>query len=212
MKAILKRILPRKLIDTIKTTLYFLGMTSKFPKVYCIRKNGKRLFLSNYLDVTNWSTLTIGNNVFIWHFTILDTHNGITIGDDCQIGTRVGIFTHSSHNSIRYYNKEYHNTNCFNHKGRIRGSVTIGRNTFVGANSIIMPNTKIGEGCIVSGFSYVQGDFDDFSIIAGNPAKKIGDTRRVDYRFLKSNPELEMAYLDYFGIANLKSVKEFQNE
>lgn len=200
--------MPRKLIDGVKTRLYFCGWTSKFPRVYCVYKNRKRLFLSNYLDVSHWSRLTVGNNVFIWHFTILDTYNGITIGDDCQIGTRVGIFTHSSHHSIRYYNKNYHDTNCFEHKGRIRGSVEIGRNTFVGANSVIMPNTKIGQGCIVSGFSYVQGNFDDFSIIAGNPAKKVGDVRRVDYKFLKSNPELEKSYLDYFELTSLESLKE----
>lgn len=212
MKMNFKKILPLSFIEGIRTKLYFWGVTSKFPKVYAIKKNGKRLFLSNCLDVTHWSKLDIGNNVFVWHFTILDTYNRITIGDDCQIGTRVGIFTHSSHNSIRYYNKNYHDTNCFDHKGRFKGSVEIGRNTFVGANSIIMPNTKIGEGCIVSGFSYVQGNFDDFSIIAGNPAKKIGDVRRVDYRFLKSNPDLKKAYLDYFGIATLDSLKEFQNQ
>lgn len=210
MKVILKKILPQKLIDEIRTVQYFWGLTSKFPRVYCIRKNKKRLFVSNYLDVTHWPRLNIGNNVFIWHFTILDTYNGITIGDDCQIGTRVGIFTHSSHHSIRYYNKKYHDTNCFDHKGRIKGSVEIGRNTFVGANSVIMPNTKIGQGCIVSGFSYVQGNFEDFSIIAGNPAKRVGDVRKVDYKFLKSNPEFEKEYLDYFNLASLDSLKKIQ--
>lgn len=208
MKVILKKIIPRTIIDKIRTVLYFLGLTSKFPRVYCIYKNKKRLFVSNFLDVTHWSKLNLGNNVFIWHFTILDTYNGVIIGDDCQIGTRVGIFTHSSHHSIRYYNKEYHDTDCFEHKGRVKGSVEIGKNTFVGANSIIMPNTKIGKGCIVSGFSYVQGDFDDFSIIAGNPARRVGDVRKVDYKFLKSNPEFIDAYLEYFNLESLDSMKE----
>lgn len=208
MKSILKKIIPRKLIDGIRTALYFFGLTSKFPRVYCIYKDKKRIFISNFLDVTHWSKFNVGNNVFIWHFTILDTYNGLTIGDDCQIGTRVGIFTHSSHHSIRYYNKEYHDTNFFEHKGRVKGSVEIGKNTFVGANSIIMPNTRVGQGCIISAFSYVQGNFEDFSIIAGNPAKRVGDVRKVDYKFLKLNPEFEKAYLDYFNLASLDSLKE----
>lgn len=210
MREFLKNIISKKLIDYIRTNLYFFGLTSKFPKVYRIKKNGKILFLSNHLNITNWSKLDIGNNVFVWHFTILDTYNGLTIGDDCQIGARVGIFTHSSHNSIRYYNEKYNSTNCFEHKGRIKGSVEIGKNTFVGANSIIMPNTKIGAGCIVSAFSYVQGDFEDFSIISGNPAKKVGDVRKVDYRFLKSNPELVNEYLNYFGIKSLDSLRDIK--
>ncbi len=208
MREFIKKLLPRKLIDKARTILYFWGMTSKFPRVYCIQKNRRRLFFSNYVDVTHWSKLDVGDNVFVWHFTILDSYNGITIGDDCQIGTRVGIFTHSSHHSIRYYNKNYHDTDCVVHKGRVRGAVEIGKGTFVGANSIIMPGTRIGKGCIVSGYSYVQGVFDDFSIIAGNPAKKVGDVRKVDYKFLKSNPEFESLYLEYFGMTSLDSLKE----
>lgn len=208
MRKIIKIMLPQKYINYIRSLLYFSGFFYRFPKVYCIYKNGKRLFLSNYLDISHWSKLDIGNNVFIWHFTILDTFNGIKIGDDCQIGTRVGIFTHSSHHSIRYYNKFYHDTNCYLHKGRINGSVEIGNSTFVGANSIIMPNTKIGKGCIIAGFSYVQGIFDDFSIIAGNPAKKVGDVRKMDYKFLKANPELKESYLNYFDLDSLESLKQ----
>ena len=71
-----------------------------------------------------------------------------------------------------------------------------------------MPNTKIGKGCIVAGFSYVQGKFDDFSIISGNPAKKVGDVRKIDYKFLKSNPDLIESYLTYF---NFKSIEDLKN-
>lgn len=204
----MKKLLMKIFLKKIKTLLYFLGVTSKFPRVYDIYFKGKRLFLSNSIDVTHWDKLNIGNNVFIWHFTILDTYNGITIGDDCQIGARVGIFTHSSHNSIRYYNEKYHDTNCFQHKGRVKGPVCIGKNTFIGANSIIMPNTNIGQGCIVAAFAYVQGSFGDFSIIGGNPAKKIGDVRRMDNKFLKINPEFKIPYLSYYEIKLLADEKD----
>lgn len=212
IKKLIKLVLPlkfrRNLIKKLNSFIYFNGFYKARPKVYAVEKNGKKLYLSNLIDVSHWNKLDIGNNVFIWHFTILDTFNGIKIGDDCQIGTRVGIFTHSSHHSIRYYNKEYHEV-CFDeHKGRVRGSVEIGDNTFVGANAIIMPNTKIGKGCIVSGFSYVQGKFEDFSIISGNPAKRVGDVRKVDYKFLKANPELVESYLDYFGFNSIEDLKD----
>jgi acetyltransferase-like isoleucine patch superfamily enzyme len=212
MKKYIKHLLPSKIIYLIKTKMYFYGMTSRFPRVYDIQINKNKVFLSNYVDVTHWDRLSIGQNVFIWHFTILDSFNGIAIGDDCQIGTRVGIFTHSSHNSIRYYNKDYHNISCYEHMGRIKGAVEIGESTFIGANAIIMPNTKIGKGCIVAGFSYVQGVFDDFSIIAGNPAKKIGDVRKMDLKFLKSNPELEKQYFEYFKIGSRDELNNFPRD
>lgn len=212
VKKIIKKIIPLKNIIQIKekinSFIYSNSLYRARPKVYRIKKNGKILNLSNIIDVSHWSKVDFGNNVFIWHFTILDSYNGIKIGNDCQIGTRVGIFTHSSHNSIRYYNKNYNKVPFQEHKGRIKGSVEIGDNTFIGANSIIMPNTKIGKGCIVAGFSYVQGKFDDFSIISGNPAKKVGDVRKIDYKFLKSNPDLIESYLTYF---NFKSIEDLKN-
>lgn len=207
MKKILKKIVPDALINYARSFLYFHGYYGKKPSVHCVHKNGKRLFLSNTIDITHWSTLDIGNNVFIWHFTILDTFNGVKIGDDCQIGTRVGIFTHSSHNSIRLYNKKYHDVHFDSHVGRRKGSVEIGSCTFVGANSIIMPGTKIGKGCIVAGFSYVAGEFEDFSIISGNPAKKIGDVRASDLKFLRGHPELIENYLSAFGLKSIDELK-----
>lgn len=215
-KRVVKLFLPLKfyhwLIIKLSGFIYFNGFYKARPKVYTVEKNGKKLYLSNLIDVSHWDKLDIGNNVFIWHFTILDTFNGIKIGDDCQIGTRVGIFTHSSHHSIRYYNKKYHEVYFDEHKGRVRGSVEIGDNTFVGANAIIMPNTKIGKGCIVAGFSYVQGDFPDFSMITGNPAKVVGDVRKTDYRFLQANPELADSYLEYFGFTSMEQLKESFNK
>ena len=61
--------------------------------------------------------------------------------------------------------------------GYIQGKVNIGKYTFIGPHSTIMPNTTIGKGCIVSAYSYVKGNYPDFSIISGNPAKIVGDTR-----------------------------------
>lgn len=212
LKKFIKFILPmqfvRLMINKMNGFVYFNGLYKARPKVYALEKDGKKLYLSNIIDISHWDKLDIGNNVFIWHFTILDTFNGIKIGNDCQIGTRVGIFTHSSHHSIRYYNNKYHEIYFDDHKGRVRGSVEIGDNTFVGANAIIMPNTKIGKGSIVSGFSYVQGEFEDFSIISGNPAKRIGDVRKVDYRFLKANPDLIDSYLEYFGFESLEELRK----
>jgi acetyltransferase-like isoleucine patch superfamily enzyme len=79
-------------------------------------------------------------------------------------------------------------------KGYMRGSVHIGKYTFVGPHSVIMPGTKIGKGSIVAAYSMVKGEFPDFSIIAGTPAKVIGDTRKVDEPYLMANPELQKYY------------------
>ncbi|RYE13474.1 MAG: acyltransferase, partial [Rickettsiales bacterium] len=39
--------------------------------------------------------------------------------------------------------------------------------------AIIMPNVKIGKFCVVAANSFVNKSFDDYSLIAGSPAKFI---------------------------------------
>jgi len=185
----------------IYSILFFNGLLSwGRPRVYSLTLKKKKLFLSNTVDITHLDKVTFGDNVFIWHHTILDSFNRISIGEGTQIGAQVGVFTHSSHNSIRYYGSDYNEIPFYEHKGRIKGSVNIGEYVFIGANSIIMPGTVIGKGSIVSAFSYVSGKFPDFSIIGGNPAKRIGDVRRIDRRFLKKHRDLIPKYLQAMSI------------
>ena len=49
----------------------------------------------------------------------------------------------------------------------------IGDNVFIGANSIIMPGITIGNNIIIGAGSVVTKDIEDFSIVAGNPARFI---------------------------------------
>lgn len=54
-----------------------------------------------------------------------------------------------------------------------RAPISIGENSFIGMNSIILKGTTIGCNCIVGAGSVVHGTFPDNVIIAGNPAKII---------------------------------------
>ena len=78
--------------------------------------------------------------------------------------------------------------------GYQKGEVFIGKYSFIGPHVTIMPNTKIGKGSIVSSHSYVRGEFPDYSIISGNPAKVIGDTRTKDLEIIRKHPELKKNY------------------
>ena len=60
-----------------------------------------------------------------------------------------------------------------------------------------MPNTNIVKGSIISAYSMVKGTFPDFAIIAGNPAKQIGDTRDMDKEYLENNNELQQYYNEW---------------
>lgn len=151
--------------------------------------------ISTSVFIDSREKLNIEENVFIGHFNFIDASNGLTISEGCQITNYVSIITHSSHISIRLYGKHYQNFSS--HVGYVTGSVFIGKYTFIGPHSTIMPGTEIGKGCIVSAYSYVSGKFPDFSIIAGNPASIVGDTRQIDKHYLEKYPELENFYNEW---------------
>lgn len=50
---------------------------------------------------------------------------------------------------------------------------TIGSNSFIGYGAIILPGTSLGKFCIVGANSVVKGVFDDYSMLAGSPARVI---------------------------------------
>ena len=95
----------------------------------------------------------------------------ITIEDGVNIGPGAIIVTHDS---------SYH---CVNPEiPIISGSVIIKRNAFVGAGSIILPGIVIGEKSIIAAGSVVTKDVPPLTIVAGVPAKFVGN---VDEAILK---------------------------
>lgn len=51
--------------------------------------------------------------------------------------------------------------------------VVIGKNVFIGCNSIILKGTVLGDNCVVGAGSVVSGTYEPSSVIAGNPAKVV---------------------------------------
>jgi acetyltransferase-like isoleucine patch superfamily enzyme len=100
--------------------------------------------------------MTIGKNVRISLKANLDKRNpkGVIIGDGSYLAFGATILCHDMSRNIRK-------------------SVIIGKNCFIGANSIILPGVKIGDEVVVAAGSVVTKDVDNNTIVAGNPAKPI---------------------------------------
>lgn len=137
----------------------------------------------------------IEDNVWIWHHSIIDGSNGVTIGRGAQIGAWVGIFSHGSQVAVRLHGDDYINVDRDNRKGYTRGPVTIGKYAFVGAQAIILPNVTIGKGALIAAGAVVASDVPDFGIARGNPAKIVGDTRKLDEKFW-NDLEIQQTYFD----------------
>ena len=156
----------------------------------------KRTRISSSAIILNPEKLNIADNVWLWHYSIIDASNKVSIGEGCQIGAWVGIFTHSSHMAIRLYGGDsYIQTPIEERKGYLKGSVSIGAYTFVGAKATIMPNVSIGKGCLIAAGTMVNKSVPDFSIVVGNPGVIKGSTKDLDKEFF-TDTLIQQNYFD----------------
>lgn len=87
----------------------------------------------------------------------------LIIGDRVAIGPRVTIVLSSDANW----------SNLMQHIDFVKSTVTLGDDCWVGAGAIILPGVKIGKMAIVGAGAVVVKDVDDFTVVAGVPAKVI---------------------------------------
>lgn len=62
------------------------------------------------------------------------------------------------------------------------GDVIIGDRVWIGYRAIILPGVTIGEGAVVGAGAVVTKNVEPFSIVAGNPARRIGE-RSMDLNY-----------------------------
>lgn len=140
--------------------------------------------------------ISIEDNVFVGHYTILDGTGILEIEEGVQISAWVGIFTHSSHIAIRIYGRHYSKIPESKKKGYPINKVKIGRYAYVGASAIILPGVSIGRAALIAAGSVVSKNVADYQFVSGNPAIEIGDTRKLDAKYLK-DPQLREWYEEW---------------
>lgn len=117
--------------------------------------------------VDKGALLQIGQNVGLTQ-TVLRCHHQITIGDNVKIGRGTEIYDtdfHAIDPKIRNSQADF--------KNKIKKSVTIENNVFIGAYSIVLKGVTIGENSVVGAGSILTKSIPSNQIWAGNPAKFI---------------------------------------
>jgi acetyltransferase-like isoleucine patch superfamily enzyme len=56
--------------------------------------------------------------------------------------------------------------------------IVIEDDVFIGARAIILKGVTIGKGCVVGAGAVVAKSVPPYSVVVGNPAKVVGDSRR----------------------------------
>lgn len=160
--------------------------------------------MSSTVTIMNEKAFSVGNHVWVWHYSVLDATEGLIIEEGCQIGVWVGIFTHGSENAIRLLGKQFIHIPNTGRKGYSRGGVRIGAYTFVGAGSVILPGTTIGKGCLVGTGTLVTEDVPDYSIIVGQPGKIRGRTIDLDAKFFAEH-DFSDTYYDSVALSEIRN-------
>ena len=115
---------------------------------------------------------------FLTLFSQRDTEisTGVYIGPQCNIGKcKIGRDTLLGSGVHIMSGKGQHNfddlSKPIKEQGGIFEKVSIGQDSWIGNGALIMAN--IGKHCVVAAGAVVINDVDDYSIVAGNPAKVI---------------------------------------
>lgn len=75
------------------------------------------------------------------------------------------------------------------------GKITIGNNVHIGMQCIFLPNTSIGDNCLIGAGSVVRGKFPENSVIMGNPAKVVTSTSIQKFLYSQNPGRLNTAKL-----------------
>lgn len=141
--SLIERISPNVVIDIDKQSSCILG-------------NRVRIHSGSRITAAKGGTVKIGNNVRINNNCRIACRDSIFIDDGAEFGPGVLIYDHD---------------HDFRAEGGIKsgtyktGPVKIGKNTWIGANTIILRGSEIGDNCVVGAGSVISGKYGNCTVI-----------------------------------------------
>jgi acetyltransferase-like isoleucine patch superfamily enzyme len=125
--------------------------------------------------------ITIGSRVHIAPNVIIGARESVVIGDFAGIAAGAKVYASSVvplpglHMSGPMVPEE--------HKGFKSKQITLGKDSLVGANAVLLPGANLGEGSIVGALSLLSKTIPDWEIWSGCPAQKVGDRPDTAFSF-----------------------------
>lgn len=138
-------------------------------------------------DLVNLYGCTIGDESTVGPF--VEIQRGVTIGRRCKIsshsficdGVTIADEVFVGH-GVMFTNDRL--PRATNPDGSLQSAddwtlehTRVGKRVSIGSGATILPGLSIGEGALVGAGAVVTRDVPDFAIVAGNPAKIVGDAR-----------------------------------
>lgn len=178
----LKAFIHRLIMHPVKTRPQWWIRLFQFA--YIEKGKGSVIYKSVRKDLPPFNKFKLGKYSIIEDYSCLNNAVGdIIIGDYCRIGLsntiigpiKIGDRVNLSQNVVLIgLDHVYNDINRgVIEQGVTTSKITIGNDTIIGANSVVLSGKTIGQHCFIGAGSVVTKDIPDFSICVGNPAKII---------------------------------------
>lgn len=106
----------------------------------------------------------IGKNTSINSNNMIACHETIEIGDNCQFSPNVQIYDHDH---------DFRDPGGIGTMHYQTSPIKIGNNVWIGANTVILRGTEIGDNCVIGAGSVIKGVFREGSVIVQKKATEI---------------------------------------
>ena len=141
-----------------------------YKYIFKIRMD-KKVVIYSRCEFRSPGKISIGSGTVIGDKCLIDGRGGVIFGKSCNLSSEVRIWT--GQHSVQSSSFDYE-----------RSPVIIGDRVWISSNVIILPGVTVGDGAVIAAGAVVTKDVEPYSIVAGVPAKKIGERNKdISYSF-----------------------------
>jgi acetyltransferase-like isoleucine patch superfamily enzyme len=150
--------------------------------IYKNVKIGSKFKTGHYVLIRE--NTVIGNNVVVGTLSVIDGSTKIGNNVSIQTGVYIPINTiieddvFIGPHAILTNDKYMINPQVYLKKPELKGPI-IRKGARIGAGAVILPGIEIGEYSVVGAGSVVTKNVPPYSVVVGNPARKIKDSREI---------------------------------
>lgn len=132
------------------------------------------------VNLAGEASLFVGDGTTMANMRILAANADVSIGDDCQVGEDVVIQASDQHPITDLDSGEVVNFH--------RRSVKLGRHVWLGRRVLVLPDTQLGDGCIVDAGAVVDRNVAAQTQVGGAPVQVIRQRAGWSRNFGKTPP------------------------
>lgn len=127
---------------------------------------GDRIYVTRGCDLSaSGGTITIGAGAFFNKNCTIVAHSMVSIGQDVMLGPNVSVYDSDHRCEI--------GPTPFKNQGYVSNGISIGRNVWIGQNSVVAKGSQIGESVVIAANSLVRGVLETGGLYAGTPVRRI---------------------------------------